>query len=227
MILRVIGDVHGNTAAFSNLVNIADRDDRDVLVFQLGDMGLGFSGTILPTLDKKHRFIRGNHDGPDACRSHPNYAGDFGYDPAMKLFFLGGAWSIDWAWRLAWNETHRDPVWWADEQLSDAELSRAFDLYCDKKPELVITHEAPLQVTTALLTPMLADEAAANGYGGDRVHIENTRTSVALQKMFQAHRPKQWLFGHYHVGWNMELEDTKFTCLPELREIDIEIKESE
>ena len=91
MLIRFIGDVHGHIDAYM-------RVRGNTPSFQIGDMGLGFPNTALPK-GGEHRFIRGNHDDPAACRKHPNYAGDFGYDPDCDLFYMGGAWSIDGEWR--------------------------------------------------------------------------------------------------------------------------------
>ena len=68
---RVIGDVHGNIAEY---LAICSECDRSV---QLGDMGLGFKGVYLPSDEvMNHKFIRGNHDDPAACREHPYFIKD-------------------------------------------------------------------------------------------------------------------------------------------------------
>ena len=40
-----------------------------------------------------------------------------------------------------------------------------------------------------------------------------TRTNAALQRMFEAHQPDRWVFGHYHTRWDAKLNGTRFTCL--------------
>lgn len=45
---------------------------------QLGDFGIGFPGDEpLPPLPSNTWFLRGNHDNPEAARSHGNYLGDY------------------------------------------------------------------------------------------------------------------------------------------------------
>src|SRR6266852_2639436 len=103
-----IGDVHGKTNALTHmLLGSAFHNKR---AFQLGDMGIGFKGVTLREFPTKYfLWIRGNHDAPDWCRQHPNYAGDWGYLEDEQLFFLGGAWSIDQGWRT------EGLSWWRDE----------------------------------------------------------------------------------------------------------------
>ena len=67
-----IGDVHGCFNPYKKVTESADSS------LQLGDMGNGFRTrmnkggvTRSPELNHNHKFIRGNHDDPSVCRSHP------------------------------------------------------------------------------------------------------------------------------------------------------------
>jgi hypothetical protein len=40
-----------------------------------------------------------------------------------------------------------------------------------------------------------------------------SRTSLALQEMFEAHQPSAWCFGHFHVKREFLIGETKFRCL--------------
>ena len=217
-----VGDVHGKTDILINLI----KRRTDGPVFQLGDMGLGFPGVALPE-QPDLLFIRGNHDDPAACQKHPNYAGEFGYLPAHDLFFLSGAWSIDYGWRQAWNQAKLEEwvrykqnsskppqkVWWEDEELSQPQLDAAVALYIEKKPRVVATHEAPTDAAKYLLS---------GGFRPEKAECANTRTSKALQQMYEAHQPDYWLFGHYHRDLEFTLvkdnepHKTRFICLNEL-----------
>ena len=208
-----VGDVHGIIGPF---LNILERRVRNGPCLQVGDMGLGFGGVSLPELKPQHRFIRGNHDDPAACKAHPSYAGEFGYWEEHRLFFLGGAWSIDLAWRKAWNAMHSPKkVWWEDEELSPEQLEAAYQLYIKVKPELVGTHEAPTEAAKYVLR---------DGFRQEKAECANTRTSQALQRMFEAHQPRHWVFGHYHRTIDFRLGSvdgqsvisTRFHCLTEL-----------
>lgn len=222
-----IGDVHGKTGKLTHkLLGPAFKDKKG---FQVGDMGLGFPGVQLRTFPTKYfQFIRGNHDAPQKCRQHPNYAGDYGYDPEEKLFYLGGAWSIDAAWRI------EGISWWKDEELDLVELNKAQQLYLESKPQIVATHEAPTAAAIILLNqvmfqgrpdlgdnPVRVSRDSSYEYYREKVGCKNTRTSQALQQMLEMWSPKHWVFGHYHVRMDFELYGCKFHCIPELDTLEI------
>src|SRR6266404_2664369 len=138
MSITIIGDVHGFTKTYQKwLRNNLDPEQRSI---QIGDMGLGFAGVGLPApgqppLGDSHKFFRGNHDSPEKCRAHANYLGDYGYLEEDGIFWVAGAFSIDRAYRI------EGVSWWADEELSYAELGKATDLYREVKPRFVLSHE--------------------------------------------------------------------------------------
>lgn len=223
-----IGDVHGKIKKYRALIRAMPEGQRSL---QLGDMGLGFRGVHLfpggSLLRGDHRFIRGNHDDPKACHRHPLYKGDWGYDAERQLFYLGGAWSIDQNWRT------EGLSWWRDEELSYAELDKAYQLYVQCRPRIVATHEAPCRAAWSMLTALMnqgqgphhehcptdqdvrlkGDEYA---YYKAKLGCVNTRTSQALQRMFEEHQPEYWLFGHYHLDRTFTICRTQFSCLNEL-----------
>ena len=194
----VIGDIHGKVDRYLKLL-ARHRNEPSV---QLGDFGIGFPGDEPPPpLPGNAWFIRGNHDNPEGARSHANYLGDYGSRTidGIRIFFLSGAWSCD-----QWHRTE-GVNWWRDEELCAAELQAAFDLYEKLKPEIVLTHEGP-------------DEAVRSLLDGQAVHKELTRTSTgnALNAMLETHRPKKWIFGHWHTRFRRRIGGTEFRCLPEL-----------
>jgi hypothetical protein len=202
-----IGDTHGK---IEKLLRIVGTLPKDAEVFQLGDMGLGFRGVFLPHL-KHFKFIRGNHDSPKQCQAHPNYAGEYGYDYDTGIFWIGGAWSIDAMYRT------EDVSWWRDEELSTFQLEDALKLYSEVKPHIVVSHEAPSEAAKALLNAaIIANPGGEQGYFGAKFGCVKTRTSETLQKMFNAHKPDKWIFGHYHFDKTFELDGCEFTCLAEL-----------
>ena len=205
--MKFIGDVHGHIDAYLHVRGNGSS-------FQIGDMGQGFPGVFLPFDDTyTHRFIRGNHDDPAACQRHKNYAGEYGYDESLGFFFLGGAFSIDYAWRQARMKVNPTPIWWPDEQLEENQLRKATALFCDSKPDIVATHDCPESVSQYILSIMLV------GFRPEK--LISTRTGRWLQTMFAAHQPKIWLFGHYHVDVTTIIEGTEFVCLNELSVRDI------
>ena len=202
--VQFIGDIHGKT---DRLLRKLKTLSPHVNVLQLGDMGLGFTDHHLPRLDNNFKFIRGNHDSPEECAKHPNYAGEFGMWEGV--FFLGGAYSIDHAWRKEVNKLgHNGLVWWPNEELSPEYLEQAFQLYIRVRPRVVATHEAPSDVAKHLINSLSFREY--------KLECTTSRTSKALQRMLDAYQPEYWFFGHYHIDWKYEDKGTKFQCLNEL-----------
>lgn len=164
---------------------------------QVGDFGAGF--VQLFDMSPNHRFIRGNHDSPDVCREHPNWIPDLTVE--NDIMFLGGAWSID--------HEHRVPgvSWWYDEELSWSSLYDGIEIYNRVKPRVMVTHDGPDDVMKSFFPYK------------DR----SSRTSEALQAMFDSYQPEFWLQGHWHESVDKIVNGTRFIVLPELGYIDIDI----
>ena len=192
--MRIIGDVHGRIADYQKLAASASES------IQISDMGLGFRGISLPP-SPIHKFFRGNHDSPQACRDHPNYMGDWGYDEVNGLFWFGGADSID-------KHMRREGVsWWRDEELSVAQFNEALDFYERVKPRVVLSHDGP-------------QAFIETGFG----IRDRSRTLQALQAAYELWQPRVWVFGHHHVRREFKSpEGTLFVCLPELGYIDLDM----
>ena len=204
--MRFIGDVHGKIKSLDSLLGYYGRNGGG-LMFQLGDMGLGFGGVHLSDYDPQLlKFIRGTHDDPALCRAHLNYAGDFGADG--PFFWCGGAFSIDAAWRQSIMAAGSPAIWWPDEELSQDMLDEAYTLYAATKPAIVASHEAPKSVGERLLE--------VTGRRPEKWGSTESRTAIALERMFKAHQPAMWFFGHYHIPFHQMIGGTAFECLPEL-----------
>jgi hypothetical protein len=209
----LIGDVHGKFGPYKKLI----RDSKHSI--QLGDMGVGFvrpdyhrwtehdSDTkyaINPPFDYmvrgNHRFIRGNHDNPGVCKRHKQWIADGTYDETMKAMMVGGAFSIDHMFRT------RDIDWWADEELSYDEADKALTTFLEKKPEIMLTHDCPLEVIPWMHSHHFKD---------------NSFTQRYLQNMFEQHQPRLWVYGHHHKSFEMKINGTTFRCLNELETMDL------
>jgi hypothetical protein len=182
-----IGDIHGD---YERYLKILSKHNTESI--QLGDFGAGF--VKIPELPSNAHFIRGNHDDPAECRQCPNYLGDWGYWADKKTFFISGAYSIDRDSRIPFYS------WWPDEELSYDELIKVIDEFGRIKPDIMVSHDAP----TELKPYMLFNR-----------HSELTRTCQALQICFDIHKPKLWVFGHYHVRVRKNINGTEFRCLNE------------
>jgi hypothetical protein len=170
----------------------------------LGDLYIGRPGVVLPELPPEHKFIQGNHDDPKLCREQPSYLGEYGYLPDDELFFLSGA--LTASWRVLGNSKY----WYRDEELPPEELQAAFTLYERTRPSIVISHEAPAEAAREVLNGL------AGSYFTAKAETVNSRTCAVLQKMFEAHGPQKWYFGHYHLNKGFGITGTVFECLAEL-----------
>lgn len=203
-----IGDVHGQYGRYNEIIAGAARS------IQVGDLGIGcrppqdgdaaeYPGPPLNAMARgDHRFIRGNHDNPDACRRHPHWIADGHYENGMM--FLGGAQSV-----LRAEGVDQ----WPDEELSAADLNRLRRLYRELTPRVMVTHDAPEEVATVILSRMPLPQAEKRGVP--------SRTRYALQDMWSAHAPELWIFGHYNLSFDQVLRGgrqagTRFIGLADL-----------
>lgn len=204
-----IGDVHGKYSRYKAII----RDHINTI--QVGDMGVGFTHPYsdkpygnpphYKMLEGGHRFIRGNHDNPAACRKHTQWIKDGSIEG--DIMFVGGATSIDRAYRV------RGHTWWADEELSYQDLGLMADIYRSQRPRIMVTHECPSDI---------ADLAAA--LSGRAFKLEDhSLTRKAFQIMLEAHQPDIWIFGHWHVSLDKQVNGTRFVCLNELETKEIEV----
>jgi len=211
--IRFIGDVQGHYGIYGRIIGSGPPS------IQVGDLGIGKWRRGKPP-DRamargNHRLIRGNHDDPAECRRHPQWIRDGQCEDGMM--FIGGAFSVDRASRKEGYD------WWPDEELSAAELRQIVDLYLERKPRIMVTHDCPEEVAGIVMSriPRL---------GPSKPGI-SSRTRLALQEMWSAHAPALWIFGHYHMSFDQVLHGgreigTRFIGLAELefRDIDLEAR---
>lgn len=204
MKLALIGDLHYAPEYHKSIMKKYDY------TIQVGDCG--FKYDYLKDFDSnKHKWVGGNHDNYDIARNYPHYLGDYGlYEVPGRapIFFVRGAWSIDHESRKQYmKRVPSEKVWWEEEELSMQDLNKAIDLYKTAKPEFVISHEAPFSVLHNVCAPGFPRRF---GYPQD---IIKTKTSFCLEEMLKYHKPKEWVFGHYHKSWADEVNGIKFQCL--------------
>lgn len=206
---RFIGDIHGKVEDYFKLLNGAKNS------VQVGDFGVGFGTLSAPNIDRlyeilvpvgNHKFIRGNHDDPEEVKKSSHWIPDGTVDPDHGIMYIGGASSIDKAFRT------KDLDWWENEQCSQEQLNELIDIYVAVKPKVMVTHEAPDQIFGEL--------SQCSPFG---LISEYSRTRFSLAKMFDKHKPETWIFGHWHHSHNFEFMGTRFICLPELKFIDLDI----
>jgi len=200
--VRFIGDVHGKFDAYLALIEGVDKS------IQLGDMGIGFGKEFPLTKISAncHGFIRGNHDNPKECEKlFPLWIRDGTFYEGV--FCLGGAWSIDFEYRQRYEEATGRKIWWPNEEVSVPKLQKIIDYYEEEKPEVVATHDCPT---------IMAHEIKSQH------EWDKSKTRQALDRMFEIHKPKLWVFGHHHLNLLRDIEGTRFICLDELSFVDVE-----
>jgi len=211
MKIRFVGDIHGKWMEYLNVIH--DPKSPCSKSVQVGDFGIGFGERpeyrqyVMDEMSKEghsHRFIRGNHDNPLECENSTHWIPDGLHENG--IMYIGGARSID--------QAHRIPgvSWWEDEELSYQQLGEMIAYYEEYKPEVMVTHDCPDSIARALF----------NFY---RDPTCDSRTRNAFDTMFHHtnHRPKIWIFGHWHKSITQDVMGTRFICLDELKYVDIEL----
>lgn len=204
--MKFIGDVHGKYKQYHAIIRANPN------TIQVGDMGVGFirygnyrEGELHANpfrdlmLETGARFIRGNHDNPGWCKRHSQWIKDGHVETTQngtKIMFVGGAFSIDKAYRREGYD------WWADEELSQAEMWDISLSYEKEKPDVMVTHDCPIVMVQEMHSHHMFD---------------NSKTQQFMQSLWNMHKPKLWIFGHHHHPFDMEIEGTRFVCLEELR----------
>jgi len=193
--MRFIGDIHAQFETYEKLL-------WDYETVQVGDYGMGFKTPPKPDpIDPlKDRFIRGNHDDPQKCKEDPRWIPDGHFDG--QIFFIGGAESIDRAHRI------EGVSWWPDEELSIGEFYQLTDEYVRIKPDIVVSHDVPDPICHYVLGRQIWDLS---------------RTQQALGALWALHKPKLWIFGHYHKEFDATYDGTRFICLDINQVLDLDI----
>jgi predicted phosphodiesterase len=210
---RFIGDMHGLKYELALILDNLPDDITSVI--QVGDMGVGFGQGDYwhESLDelmqsKNAKFIRGNHDSPEVCKTMKSWIPDGLIQNDMMM--IGGAWSIDYQWRTMGLDL------WEDEELSHTELNRLIDVYDLVRPRIMVTHDIPYSVATQLF---FVEGRPLYGRGQYK-----TRTGLALATMFEIHKPDLWVFGHWHYDIDGIIDETRFICLNELSYCDVNME---
>ena len=189
--MYIIGDVHGK---FDQLAQKLSTHDAPTLC--VGDFSAKSHGC--PHVNGyKFASVRGNHEYYNDL--HPSILPYYGWWFGMA--YIGGASSIDKAYKTAGVD------WFPEEEMSYREMGECGDWFLRNKPEIVVTHEAPLEIKRSLVASRFGIQAA--------LEIKDS-TSNFLQYLFDKHQPKLWVHGHHHVDYERKLDGTQFVGLGEL-----------
>jgi len=209
------GDTHGILSAFRGIDEHA-REGGEPVVIQVGDFGVLFApecevADYFRTREGGPIWITcgGNHDNWPLWRTMPEvelfggkvrelapgcFFADRGTLLTMgqnKILFFGGAESTDKHMRVPGDS------WWEEESPSYSEFTQFFEAMETHKPNIVVTHDAPVCV------PVLR-----HGNRGEQP------TPRGLDNVFSlsAHKPARWYFGHHHHLDSWIVGETEFHC---------------
>ncbi|MCM0754184.1 metallophosphoesterase [Desulfovibrio aminophilus] len=225
MMILVVGDVHGEFHALSDLLL---RENPD-LVFQVGDFGVW--PTALDSLKKLWPitapplyFAEGNHEHyPTLRRQWEAFgrrreaipiAGQIYWMPrgatltlpdGRVVCFLGGGKSVDHPLR----EKGRD---WFEEELLDSEILDQLPAHAD----IVISHTAPrcLGIAAALNQGRTLEDWLSVGWD-----VTPDPSEEILDKILDRLKPSLWYFGHFHRPLSYRSRNCKFVCLAPVGEL--------
>ena len=113
---------------------------------------------------------------------------------------IGGAYSIDKAWRAPLIS------WWADEAITKRDINTAKKNLAKygNKVDYILTHCAP----TPIHQTIAKQEKYSDYSHGSKPDSEN---EALLQEINEIADFKKWYFGHYHI--NRTFEGGKYECL--------------
>lgn len=211
--IYVTGDTHGNFDRIANFCARMKTQPTDIMII-LGDAGINFYGGWLDLQKKKFIStlpitlfcIHGNHERrPASIPSYTETAWHGGtvyveeqfpsilfakdgevYDlNGMQVIVIGGAFSIDWMYRIPGRS------WWPDEQPSP-EIRACVESKLDQldwRVDVVLSHTVPLKYEPVeVFIP-----------GIDQRKIDKT-TEVWLDNIEGHLHYSKWYAGHYHTS---------------------------
>ena len=206
--MRFVGDIHGKVERFTKVC-----EGIDYPIVQVGDFGYGFfdhpTRQYIDSFMESNpnvRFIRGNHDDPELCKSLSWCIPDGTYDEVNGIMYIGGAQSYDREIRKA-----NGYKWWPDEQCSFMDLYEFHNVYNTVKPRIMVTHDAPESISYQMF---LAQWGKVK---------DSSRTAQAFDAMIEVHKPDMWIFGHWHENKRFNYRGCEFICIAELGHIDIQL----
>lgn len=226
----LVGDIHGEFGLLG--YNITTRfQHENAAIIQVGDFGLGFHKpnyyrTELTKLNSEllkgnnHLYvIRGNHDDPEYFKETNNpfdlsnitLLNDYSnlIVGSKHILLVGGAISIDRVGRLNQMDAYPDKkLYWPDEPFVFNEGVIA-ELTAGNVFDTVITHTAPSEArlfdTFHKIRGFLKQD--------DALEADLLLERAEVSKLYNAIKPAEWYFGHFHESRTSYVGATKFRCI--------------
>ena len=211
--IYITGDTHGGFRRIFDFCMKFETTIDDIMII-LGDAGINYSGGIKDAILKDYIAtipitlfcIHGNHEQRPFTiptyeetewhggtvyveKEHPNILfakdGEIFNLNGLKTVVIGGAYSVDKAWRLAFNHG-----WWADEQPSDE---------IKKYVEQQLSHSNwTVDVVLSHTTPLKYEPVEVFLKGIDQSKVDKS-TEIWLDNIENRLDYKKWYCGHYHT----------------------------
>lgn len=217
-VVMVAGDWHGNAPWAVRCINHAADRGADAII-QVGDFGFWTPGpqtgrfldAVTRTAEARQvrvYWLDGNHEDfsrrDEFAQPHTDWVT---YLPrghrwqwwGKTWMAVGGAVSVD--------KMRRTPTmsWWPEEELTDADISHA----CRPgSVDIIVAHDCPTGVVIPGIGPI-----TKNGDWPYHVLVDAEHHRAKCRTIWDTHQPELWLHGHYHVGYEFWLRETRFIGL--------------
>lgn len=204
MAIYIVGDLHGDWRVLHNIYYHVNSEDT---VIQVGDFGiyrrrlLDLSKEFPKGFSCKLYAIDGNHEDFNIIngwsKDEPTeFYTNFFYAPrgyvttieTQLIAFLGGAESVDKAWRI---KSGPDRDWFFEERIQQDDVNRLMKNLNGQSPDVLITHAPPPFVIQANFPPLREQD-----WGLPLGWVDES--SITVSKVFWKTRPKKMYCGHMH-----------------------------
>jgi predicted phosphodiesterase len=223
----LFGDVHGNYEMFYELLIHSVATQNISAVFQVGDFGLSkkvLQHKELFELPVPLYIVDGNHeDFSFIAKSLKNKKTEtwathnLHYQPRgsvaniknINAGFIGGALNVD-----------QPQYARKGNYITNEDVNRALNNFALNPLDIIISHSCPAGIGIGMKgNPYhqwgVANYIISNGYNpGPSGDYGETQLTNLWDRM--EHRPKMWIFGHFHQFKSKKIGDTQFVCLPRL-----------
>jgi len=231
MRLLIVGDVHWQHEKLAKMLRQARADYRIEAAIQVGDFG--FHRQCLAQLKwEGRRFpvpvhaIDGNHEDhawlQQALLSGETRAWarelNLIYQPRPSIAELGGS-IIGFLGGALHVDRPQEHNWLAGlpNYISRRLRQAAVKLFNQHRPELIVTHSCPAGIGIGLrgspeMQAGVAQHIVAAGFDPGPPDDCGENELGELWRHLR-HRPRAWLFGHFHRAHQALIEGTRFVCL--------------
>ena len=233
--IRIRGDTHNEIGQFTEAVMPGESlwTAEDILIIA-GDFGFVFQGedrfisernnlNALAQNPYQILFVDGNHEGfpflmayPEDCRfgSPARRIRDnifwlqrgYIYDiKGLSFFVMGGAHSMDKAFRMKYFEVCGERIWFEEELPSKEEYQRAITSLKQHNMEVdyIVTHTAPRSIIPRIIHAM--------------PDVSDAELTGFLDWIYHEAQFKKWYFGHFHE--DIEINEQMTACFTKLHRI--------